>query len=177
MSVIINGDAGVTTTTGAVYNGIQRYATQTALGAQILFSDIPSWVSRVTVVLQNISLTSSGTVRIRLGTTAGLITTGYTAINSVLAASSVTTTTITDGIGTFATSSGSTLVSGQLVIMNIGSNNWVSNGIWNRNGDTSQNVNSGSIVLGASLTQLSLNTSGGFFSATFDSGNAVVYYE
>jgi hypothetical protein len=51
MTVTINGSAGVTTNSGAVYNGLQTSTAVTASGTSVEFTGIPSWVKRVTVMM------------------------------------------------------------------------------------------------------------------------------
>ncbi len=57
MAVTINGSAGVTTNTGAVYDSIQRATAQASTsGTSIDFTGIPSWVKRITVMFNEVSL-------------------------------------------------------------------------------------------------------------------------
>ena len=55
MSVIINGSAGVTTNSGAVYDSLQR-GTAITLTNQTApeFTSIPSWVRRITLMFNGV---------------------------------------------------------------------------------------------------------------------------
>ena len=175
MAVIINGDAGVTTTSGAQYNSLQRgTAASPAIGSSIEFA-IPSWARRITLILAGASTTGSATCIVRLGTASGVVTSGYVG-GITVAGSSVSTANNTSGIGGFSTSAGATTVTGQFVISNVSGNIWVSNGMVYRNGETSSSYSNGFLDLGVSpLTSVALVVSG-FFGA-FDAGTVNVIYE
>lgn len=176
MAVIINGDEGVTTTSGAEYNGLQRdTAVSPAIGFTISFA-IPLWARRITLMLAGVSNTSGTTSYVRLGTASGLVTSGYVG-GITVAGSSVSTSNNTLGIGGYTTSSGGTTVTGQFVVSNVSGNIWVSNGMVYRNGETSSSYSNGLLDLGASpLTTIALVVTSGFFGA-YDAGTVNVIYE
>ena len=92
MSVIIDGSAGITTNSGAVYNGLQ-YGTATALSStSVTFTGIPSWVRRITVLYNGISTTGSSLFQVQIGTSGGIQTTGYNAQAFDNSTSNVSTT-------------------------------------------------------------------------------------
>jgi hypothetical protein len=179
MAVILNGDAGVTTTSGAEYNGLQQYASQSAIGTtSVIFTNIPSFVKRITLQIYNVSLLSSfgGTdQRVRVGTAiaGGLLSSGYTAGITTTTASS-TITAITNGISGFPISAAATAVSGQFVLTNVSGNVWVSTGMVYRFGDTALTYSAGSIDLGGDpLDRVGLVNMG----IGFDAGTVNVIYE
>ena len=80
MAVTINGSAGVTTNSGAVYDSLQRGTALTAVTnftTSADFTSIPSWVRRITLIFSDISLSGSDNLLIQIGDSGGLETTGY----------------------------------------------------------------------------------------------------
>ena len=51
---------------------------QTASGTAVNFTSIPSWVKRITIIFNGLSLDGSGNTLVQLGDSGGLETTGYT---------------------------------------------------------------------------------------------------
>ena len=173
MSVIIDGSAGVTTNTGAVYNSIQTATAVTASGSSVDFTNIPSWVKRITVVIADLSFAAAGAARLRLGTSGGLVSTGYTGGATSLSTGANTLTSITDGSAALATGAAGSILNGQYVIVNVSGNIWQCNGFHYRNTDAVSNLNSTFITLGATLDRLSLVAT----TSTFDAGTINILYE
>ena len=68
MSVVINGSAGVTTNSGAVYDGLQRgTAVASTSGTSVDFTSIPSWVKRITVMFNGVSTSGTSNPLVQLG--------------------------------------------------------------------------------------------------------------
>jgi hypothetical protein len=176
MSVIIQGSGGVTTNSGAVYDGISRGTSVTASGTSVDFTSIPSWVKRITVMFSGVS--GSGTSPLLIQTGAGsVVSSGYVGFNTVFGnAPSVTITSYTAGFGLYSATSAATLAfTGQFILTNITGNTWVATGIFNR-GDAVASVNvSGSIALGATLDRLRITTVNG--TDTFDAGSINILFE
>ena len=86
MTTTIDGSAGVTTNSGAIYNGIASgTAVASTSGTSIDFTGIPSWVKRITVMLSGVSTSGTSIVLIQIG--AGSVTTsGYASSGSIVAA-------------------------------------------------------------------------------------------
>jgi len=67
MTVTINGSAGVTTNSGAVYDSLQRGTAVSASGTSVDFTSIPSWVRRITVMLSGVSLSGTSNYVFQIG--------------------------------------------------------------------------------------------------------------
>lgn len=174
MPVTIDGSAGVTTNTGAVYNSIQTGTAVTASGSSVDFTNIPSWVKRITVTMTDISFAAAGVSRIRLGTSSGLVTSGYvSAITSIGTTPSVAITSVTDGLAQLNTGAAATVVTGQFIIVNITGNTWQSSGFITRLAETNTTLSTGYIALGGTLDRLSLVAT----TSTFDGGTINIFYE
>lgn len=152
----------------------QLMTAQTASGTSVEFTGIPSWVKRITIIMRQVSLAASGTVRFRVGTSSGLVTTGYSTGNSGYATTpTISVTTITDGLGGFGTNDGTTTVVGSIVFMLLDTNTWVSNGMFFRGNDNIMNSSQGHIALGGTLDRVAVVAT----TSTFDAGTINVLYE
>ena len=173
MAVTINGSAGVTTNSGAVYDGIQRGTVVTASGTSVDFTSIPSWVKRITVMFSGVSTNGTSVPQIQIG--AGSFTTsGY-----VGTASSILST-----VGSANYSSGALLVNaaaatqisyGAVRITNISGNNWVFDGVLGRSDTGATTVTGGALSLSGTLDRVRITTVGG--TDTFDAGTINILYE
>jgi len=143
-------------------------------GTSIDFTSIPSWVKRITVQFQGVSLNSGANLLIQLGTGSTTYTTsGY--VSTGLAAVSGGNSIISDTTGFVAyLSSAAGVWSGHMVITNISGNNWVSSHIGKYNTGT---VCSGAadVSLAAVLTAVRITTTTG--TDTFDAGSINILYE
>jgi hypothetical protein len=175
MSVIIDGSAGVTTATGAVYNGIQSATAQASTsGTSIDFTSIPSWVKRVTVMFNGVSTNGTSIYQIQLGTSSGVVSTGYLSGTSSFA-SSVASINVTTGFGIYSVSAAN-VISGSIIISNLTGNTWIASGTL---GITSSVaiaiISAGSLSLSGVLDRLRLTTVNG--TDTFDAGSINILYE
>jgi hypothetical protein len=159
-----------TPTTSLITSGT---AVNSTSGTSIDFTGIPSWVKRVTVVVNGLSYAAAGQGVIRIGS-GSLTTSGYTAIVTTFTATpSTTLTTITNGLASINTASGSGTIIGQYVLTNITGNTWILSGTASRTSDAViVNIN-GSIALGGTLDRLSLVAT----TSTFDGGTINILYE
>lgn len=172
MAVTINGSAGVTTNSGAVYDSLQRGTAVSASGTSVDFTSIPSWVRRITVMYSAVSTNGSSLVQIQIG--AGSVTTsGYTwAGNYAGGAGSSATTGF--GIDGGASGGAAYIRTGQLVLTLLTSNTWIAT----NTGTITANLpttGSGSIALSGTLDRVRITTVNG--TDTFDAGTINIIYE
>lgn len=175
MASIVDGSAGLTTNTGAVYNSLQvGSAITSATGSSLDFPSIPSWVERITISLNGISFAATGVAVVRLGVSNTLVTTGYVSsrIGFTVAPATVITS-VTDGIASFNATSAAALVTGQIVLTNVTGNQWVATGQVFRTTDSVYTTTVGSITLAGALTNLSVVAT----TSTFDAGSINIIYE
>jgi hypothetical protein len=177
MAVTIDGSAGVTTNVGAVYNGIQSATAQASTsGTSIDFTSIPSWVKRITVMLNGVSTSGTSPLRFQIGDSGGVETTGY-ASNALTSSTSgaVNTTNSTAGFDGGSVGSSSNLYSGAIVLTTLSSNIWVCQGSISNTGDSRFMSISGAKTLSDTLTQVRITTVNG--TDTFDAGSINILYE
>jgi hypothetical protein len=179
MSVIINGSAGVTTNSGAVYNGIQGgTAVASTSGTSIDFTSIPSWVKRITVMFSGVSTNSTSPPQIQLGDSGGIETTGYLGSNSIIGASAVVTAAFTSGFGIGVAASqwtAATTLNGAVTINLLSSNLWSCFGVISNSAAANTYITSGSKTLSDVLTQIRITTVNG--TDTFDAGSINILFE
>ena len=154
---------------------MQRIVRGTALtttsGTTADFTGIPAWVEKITVMFQNVSLTTNDYYLVQLGTgSTTYATTGYTSTASLVTAGN-TIQAQTTGLIIY-TALGAGFVSGHMVIANITGNSWVSSAVIKRGTDGVQ-MSAGDITLGAVLTAVRVTCTGG----AFDSGTINIIYE
>jgi hypothetical protein len=171
MSVIIDGSAGVTTNTGAVYNSIQTATAVTASGTSIDFTSIPSWVKRVTVMFNGVSTNGSSVIQVQLGDGGGMENTGYLSTSSTTGG---TVTAITSGFA-ICTPAAASVVSGHCVITLIDSaNTWIQTSLI-KSATNTMAYSAGNKATSAILTQIRITTVNG--TDTFDAGSINILYE
>jgi hypothetical protein len=173
MSVIIDGSAGVTTNSGAIYNGIASgTSVASTSGTSIDFTSIPSWVKRITVMFNGVSTSGTSAKLVQLGSTT-ISTTGY--LSSGLTASSAGTLVTSSTAGMLINSIlAAEILSGTMILSNVSGNIWVASA----NGKSSTlNVftTGGDITLSGILDRVRITTVNG--TDTFDAGSINILYE
>ena len=174
MSVVINGSAGVTTNSGAVYNGISAgTAVASTSGTSIDFTSIPSWVKRITVMFNGVSTSGTSNLQVQLGTSGGLQTTSYT---SGAWTSNTTNANATSGFLVSAQTTAAYVLDGIVTIclLNSATGLWVysSAGAIYNNGSQ---VGGGNKTLSGTLDRVRITTVNG--TDTFDAGSINILYE
>ncbi len=171
MSIILNGSAGVTTNSGAVYDGISRGTSVTASGTSVDFTSIPSWVKRITVMFNGVSTNGSSFYLIQVGS-GSISSSGY--LSSALSGTSVSNSTA--GYLVCNNLTASTSQSGIAMITTLGSNIWVSSStVGAHSGGNSLSTGLGNITLGGTLDRIRITTVNG--TDTFDAGSINILYE
>ena len=177
MSVIIDGSASVTINSGAVLGITSGTAVASTSGTAIDFTGLPSWIKRITVMFAGVSTNGTSSYQIQLGTSSGVVSTGYdtAAVSISVTASSTTSgssTTVTTGfIYISVTAAG--VNSGSTVFTTLSGNNWVGNG---QITDASRfKTTAGQIALGGTLDRIRITTVNG--TDTFDAGSINILYE
>jgi hypothetical protein len=142
-------------------------------GTAVLFTGIPSWVKRITVMFNEVSLSGTDSILVQLGDAGGVETTGY--VSSSTGTSGSTGSTISSTSGFVVQNSLAAYVnSGALVLTLMGSNLWIASG----SGKVATSAGwfaGGSKTLSDTLTQLNITVTG---SNTFDGAGTVnILYE
>jgi hypothetical protein len=167
------------TMTGAVVSSMassvitSSTAVASTSGTSIDFTALPSWIKRITIMFQGVSLSSTANVLVQLGTgSTTFTTTGYLSTSNGAQGGGNSINTSTAGFVIIDTSAAA-VISGHMVITNITGNNWVSSHVAKR--DTALIMSgAGDVSLGAVLTAVRITSTS---TDTFDAGSINIFYE
>jgi hypothetical protein len=176
MSVSINGSSSVTINSGAVLGITSGTAQASTSGTSIDFTSIPSWVKRITVMLNGVSNNTGSNLLFQLGS-GSITTTGYSQLGWFIQTStSNATVTSSAGILNIATASATSNHTGIATICLVSGNTWVASATTSQPA-TSNTIagSSGSITLGGTLDRVRITTVNG--TDTFDAGSINILYE
>jgi hypothetical protein len=148
-------------------------------GTSIDFTSIPSWVKRITVMLQGVSTSGTSNPRLQIGDAGGVETSGYTGISAQVASGSVVQAQ-SNGFDFYNNSTGAgDTRSGSLTLCLIDSstNSWVCNGTIATYVGTQigTQIVTGSKSLSGVLDRVRITTVNG--TDTFDAGKINIIYE
>lgn len=142
-------------------------AAVSASGTAVDFTSIPSWVRKVEVILNNVSLDGSDHLLVQIGDSGGIENTGYVATGDSLSSSSSSTSGFISQIG-----NASRAFTGKFSLVHIGSNLWIAS--FSGRVDTSISVyGGGSKTLTGTLDRVRVTPTG---ANSFDGGTVAVLY-
>jgi hypothetical protein len=178
MTTTIDGSAGVTTNSGAIYNGIASSSVVTGTTqTSIAFESIPSWVKRITIMLAGLSTSSTGTPLVQLGTgsttytTSGYLGSNWWATNT----GSNQIANFSSGFGlNMSNNTAASVYHGSISLILVSGNTWVCNFVLGQSNATSASNGGGSIALASALTAVRLYIDG---TQQFDAGSINILYE
>ncbi len=167
---------GAITFAGAQPRLVQDTAKASTSGTTVEFTGIPSWVKRITVMLNGVSTSGSSNYQVELGDSGGYETSGYSG-NAIM--QGVANVNLSAGFVVSLSTASTQNWTGTLVLTNVSGNIWIANGqtaIPGGFGGGAANVfTAGTKTLSDILTQLRITTAGG--SDTFDAGTINILYE
>lgn len=141
-------------------------------GTTINFTGIPSWVKRITVTFSAVSLSGSSNYLIQLGTSAGVVTTGYASSGFGYGAAVGSTA------GQIIQSASATRLSTAITtFVNVTGNTWVGTSVYSGevSGSNGGGVTTVNIALSGTLDRVAITTVNG--TDTFDAGSINILYE
>ena len=149
----------------------------TTSGTSIPFTGIPSWVKRITVILQGVKTSSTSIPLIQLGS-GSATTSGYLGVSTVVDGSAPTYggTNISAGFNLTGNSQLSTyLISGNMTLTNISGNIWVCSYVGGTSSTARGFTTAGYISLSGVLDRVILTITNG--TDTFTAGSINIQYE
>ena len=178
----VNANANVTVNTNLFVSGaeveplVQGTAQNTTSGTSIDFTGIPNWVKRITVMFSGVSTNGTSSLLIRLGTTSGVVSTGYTSAGSIWATTGNNGANSTAGFIIYNDNTSYT-ISGSMTITNVASNTWVTNHTFGSGAQLTGLVwwGGGTVSLASTLDRVRITTVNG--TDTFDAGSINILYE
>jgi len=159
--------------TGTLAPLILGTAQASTSGTSIDFTSIPSWVERITVMFNGVSVSGTSNPLIQLGTGSTSYTaTGYlgTAVNYLGSGATNPTTGFA-----IASALAANLLSGHLILTNVSGNIWIASGVFGTSNTAFAAYTAGNISLAAALTAVRITTVNG--TDTFDAGSINILYE
>lgn len=179
-TTLVGTDATQTLTNKTIQGGAITSGTAVAStsGTSIDFTSIPSWVKRITVMLNGVSTSGSAFYAIRVGTSSGIATTGYSGgagdiytVNTVAVNGSSSEIALQGG----APSAGD-VYNGLITIVNLSGNIWSYSGnIYRTAGTSRSTTTAGTVTLSSTLDRVRITTVGSV--DTFDAGSINILYE
>lgn len=144
-------------------------------GTSIDFTGIPSWAKNITVMFNGVSISGTSGISVKLGTSVDIETSGYISGGTYISASGLNGVLSTGGFN-IRNLVASDNTNGSLVITNLNSNIWVSQGVLSGADVAQQTILvSGSKTLSNTLDRIRITTVNG--TDTFDSGSINIMYE
>ena len=171
-------------TTGTLYipgttvSNIQSgTAVASTSGTSIDFTGIPSWVKRITVMLQGVSTNGTSTIQVQIGS-GSVTTTGYLGAGCFVQNASTTgASTLTSGFVLSMNVAAVTVIHGiaSIALLNSSTNLWAFSANVARSDTASVISGAGSIALAGVLDRIRITTVNG--TDTFDAGSINILYE
>ena len=157
-------------TNSQIVSGVFQNSTS---GTSIDFTNIPSWVNRITVMFNGVSTSGTADVIVQLGTgaTPTYTTSGYLGSVSNQAG---TVENFTSGFKVVNSMAAASVYHGNILISNVTSNTWSESAVLGNSNAAGTRMSGGSIPLAAALTAVRITTSA---SDTFDAGSINIFYE
>ena len=143
-------------------------------GTSISFTSLPSWIKRITVMLNAVSSGGSSIYLVQLGTGGTATTTSYLTSATQLGSGAVTSF-YTTGFG-ISHSASNQVWSGHFTLTNISGNIWVGSGTSaSQTGSALTSTSAGNITLGGVLDMVRFTTVNG--TDLFNAGSVNIMYE
>lgn len=152
---------------------VQGTAQNTTSGTAIDFTGIPSWAKRITVSFQGVSTNGTSAVIVQLGTSGGVVTSGY--LGMCTTANAGSQTAYSSGFIWNNVVAATDIGHGTMTLTNLSGNNWVETGLFCGSNATNARYGAGSIALAGALTQVRLTTANG--TDAFDAGSVNLLWE
>lgn len=146
-------------------------------GTSIDFTSIPSWVKRITVMLNGVSTSGGNDVIIQIGTSSGVTTSGYLGSSTSTLGSTIGSNNYTSGFGIRAggSAAGGIVRQGSCTICLLGSNIWTESGVFAHSNEAGNVYSAGTVTLSGTLDRVRITTAAG--TETFDAGTINILYE
>lgn len=183
VSLSVPAVAGTNTLTiqaGTGTNSMNTLATAVAStsGTSIDFTSIPSWVKRITVMINGVSTNGSSISQVQLGTSGGIQTSGYTGSAGYIQNANASGASLLSAGFLFSSLAGATVVfSGSIILslLDTASGIWVCSGVVSRSDAAVPSMLGGVKTLSGTLDRVRITTVNG--TDTFDAGSVNILYE
>jgi hypothetical protein len=152
---------------------VQGTATSPVSGSATVFTGIPSWVKRVTLMFSAVVKSGTSNLLVQLGN-GSIITSGYVSSGGQIYSTGAASTSSTAGI-CFFTNTAAFSLSGAVIFTNISGNTWVANGtLYSTSGVVAALPGGGIITLSSALDRINVTSAS---AETFSVGTLNILYE
>lgn len=152
---------------------VQLTAYNTGSGTAFPYTGIPSWVKRITIPFAGVSLSGTDDIMIQLGTSGGLVSTGYVSSSEgITSGPAVGVSQRTDSF-VLRSNLATNILSGVAIIEKLSGNVWTFSFV-GKSATGVCTIAGGDVDLGGQLTQLTITRTG---TNTFDGGSLNVNLE
>ena len=138
------------------------------------FTNIPSWVKKITFVYSGVSVSGTSAFLIQIGSSGTPVTTGYVGAVGGINAATTASQTFSTGFNINRTSIAANNYQGIVTLVNLTGNTWVESST-SADNTTIVSTGAGNITLSGTLNILRLTTITG--TDTFDAGSINILYE
>lgn len=146
---------------------------RTASGTAVEFTDIPSWVKRITVMYSGISLSGTSAPIIQLGSSGGTyVTSGYLGTATTGAG---TSTSMSAGFTISSATAGPDAAHGTSVLTTLNGLIWTYNSIVAYSNQAATRFAAGSVTMTNTIDRIRIRATNG--TDTFDAGSINIMYE
>lgn len=143
---------------------VELTPTATTSGTSAPYTGFPSTAKVIELDFNQVSESAGNAIRIQLGTSGGLVSSGYIGSNAAMTGGGYGGAALASGIDFRTNAIGmGARISGHLRLTHMGSNLWAFSGLCHDTANLATYTVGGSIKLGAALTQLSVLANGGTF--------------
>jgi len=172
--VVVGNVTGSLTNGGSLTSGTAVASTS---GTSISFTNIPSWVKRVTANITGVSTSGTSSLRFRIGPVAGVETSGYLGTSTGFGSTTLASVQFTSGFDLNDGATAAAVRNGSFVfsLLDSATNTWTMQGIQGQSNTNNACLIGGSKPLAGVLSVLSMTTING--SDTFDAGSINIMYE
>jgi len=168
---------GTATVAGVNSNIVAGTTVASTSGTSIDYTSLPSWIKRITIMFNGVSLSGSANLLIQIGTGGTPTTSGYSSTSSYALASGSASGGVSSTAGYIMyIATASYVFSGHIVLTNVSGNIWVSSGLISNVTTTPYTgQTAGTGTLAGTLNMVRITTSNG--TDTFDAGSVNILYE
>lgn len=166
----LNATGNVTGASGTLYPLVLD-TVKSASGTTVEFTGIPSWVKRITVMFNGVSLSGTDDILVQLGVS-GNYTATYASASAAMAAGGNGFSNSTTGF-IVRSAAAASITSGAMTICNLTGNVWVASHACKQS-TTAVQAGGGDVALSGTLTSVRIT---GTSTNTFDAGTINIIYE
>lgn len=165
--------SGTVAVQGLSSNIVSGAIIPTVTGTSFDFTNIPSWVKRITVMFNNVSVSSTDNLLVQGGVGGVIDAAGYASTSTGTSGGAGGTATNTTGY-VIRGSAGTMSLSGQMVLTLLGNNIWVSSHACTFDGSSSSVFGGGTNTFSGTLDTIRITRTS---TDTFDAGSINILYE